>query len=479
MKLNSLCFCWFLFGVVLGPGCGVEVPGGLDVRDTSSGFNLESGHDDGIADELAAIAGLTYVEDPESAPDGYRLFFLSYEQPVDHQNPSGPRFVQKMTLLHRDKTAPMVFRPEGYSLRGTRLNELALMFEGNQLSVEHRYFSASTPEPRDWQYLTIRQAADDHHRVIKAIRPLYAGAWISSGVSKGGMTAVYHRRFYRDDVDATVAYVAPLSFGRGDLRYPIFLAQVGEKECRARIKGFQREALQRREQLIPLLYEVADAYETGYELISGGVDAALDVAVTEYMFQFWQYQHVSECETIPDVEASNEELVQALRMTLFWTTDLAIEWFMAYFYQAAHQLGYPLLPTAHVSDLLTSNPNDYGLYLPGVEFPEFEWHAMLDIAQWVFFSGESIMFLYGENDPWAAGAFYLPIQGGRDLHRFVVPQGTHDAKIRDLPTKDQAKALDILEDWSGVGPTLPARHLPSDAREVPEFWLAPELWWRL
>ena len=36
---------------------------------------------------------------------------------------------------------------------------------------------------------------------------------------KGGMTAIYHRRFYPDDVDGTVPYVAPISFGAPDLRY--------------------------------------------------------------------------------------------------------------------------------------------------------------------------------------------------------------------------------------------------------------------
>ena len=34
------------------------------------------------------------------------------------------------------------------------------------------------------------------------------------------MTAIYHRRFYPDDVDGTVPYVAPISFGAPDLRYP-------------------------------------------------------------------------------------------------------------------------------------------------------------------------------------------------------------------------------------------------------------------
>ena len=43
----------------------------------------------------------------------------------------------------------------------------------------------------------------------RPLRPIYGAAWISTGASKGGMTVMYHRRFYPADVDGTVAYVAP------------------------------------------------------------------------------------------------------------------------------------------------------------------------------------------------------------------------------------------------------------------------------
>ena len=64
--------------------------------------------------------------------------------------------------------------------------------------------------------LNIWQAATDHHRIVEALKPLYAGKWISTGASKGGMTSIYHRRFYPGDVDGTVAYVAPNDVVNGE-----------------------------------------------------------------------------------------------------------------------------------------------------------------------------------------------------------------------------------------------------------------------
>lgn len=84
------------------------------------------------------------------------------------------------------------------------------LIEGNQILMVHRFFPMATPDPINWQYCNIRQAAADQHRIKELLKDLYPGKWISGGTSKGGMTALFYKRFYPDDVDATVAYVAPI-----------------------------------------------------------------------------------------------------------------------------------------------------------------------------------------------------------------------------------------------------------------------------
>ena len=45
-----------------------------------------------------------------------------------------------------------------------------MLTNGNQLSMEYRYFSPSRPEPADWTKLNIEQAATDQHRITQALK---------------------------------------------------------------------------------------------------------------------------------------------------------------------------------------------------------------------------------------------------------------------------------------------------------------------
>ena len=197
-----------------------------------------------IADRLAVVPGVTSLEET-AAPTGFRFFRITFQQPADHRRPSAGSFEQRITILHRDTARPMVLYTGGYNVsqKPTR-SEPTRLIDGNQLSVEQRFFTPSRPQPADWSKLDIWQAATDHHRLVEALRPIYAGNWISTGGSKGGMTSVYHRRFYSGDVDGTVAYVAPNdSVNVEDSAYTRFFRTVGDAACREALVALQREAL--------------------------------------------------------------------------------------------------------------------------------------------------------------------------------------------------------------------------------------------
>lgn len=117
--------------------------------------------------------------------------------------------------------------------------------------VEYRYFLESTPEPKDWQYLTAENSADDLHAVRNAFKSIYPGKWIATGISKGGQTTLLYRTFYPDDVDISVPYVAPLCYGVEDGRHEPFLRKVSTPEDRKRIEDFQLEVLKRKAALLP------------------------------------------------------------------------------------------------------------------------------------------------------------------------------------------------------------------------------------
>ena len=56
----------------------------------------------------------------------------------------------------------------------------------NQISIEHRFFGESRPEPADWSKCMIEQMAADQHAIIAALRTVYDGACLTTGGSKGG-----------------------------------------------------------------------------------------------------------------------------------------------------------------------------------------------------------------------------------------------------------------------------------------------------
>ena len=209
----------------------------------------ERRHDDAATSRTGSsrYPGMSLIE--EKPYTGYRFFVLNYTQPVDHRHPSKGTFQQRITVLHKDASRPTVFYTGGYNVSTTpSRREPTQIVDGNQVSMEYRYFTPSRPAPADWTKLDIWQAASDQHRIFKALKPVYDKKWVSTGGSKGGMTATYFERFYPSDMDGVVAYVAPNDVvNKEDSAYDRFFAKVGTKECRDRLNAVQREALVRRD----------------------------------------------------------------------------------------------------------------------------------------------------------------------------------------------------------------------------------------
>ncbi|MBZ4422978.1 S28 family serine protease [Myxococcus sp. RHSTA-1-4] len=407
---------------------------------------------------LQAIPGLTVVREGPSRFPGTRFFVLTYDQPVDHQHPEGQRFQQRMTLLHRATQAPVVLASSGYSI-GTSAGQFepTALLQANQLLVEHRFFGDSTPAPANFEHLTLEQAAADHHRIVTAFKSLYGAKWVSTGGSKGGMTSLYHRAFYPDDVDATVAYVAPNSHGPKDPRYIQFLSRVGDAGCRERIRDFQRDALSRREELVPLV--AADATAQGLTLDFLGADKTFEFMMLELPFSFWQYGNPATCPAIPAPGAPAEQVLDALDGIVGYVafSDLGIHFFSPYYFQAGTQLGSYRSDERHLHGLVRY-PGEYGpaaLVTFPIEPYGFDRRAIPRIEAWVKARGERILLVYGELDPWSTNAF--EVRERNDSYRFFVPGGNHGSSISKLPEAERTVALERLSTWMGLQPTESGR----------------------
>ncbi len=409
-----------------------------------------------LLDRLNAIAGVEAkaLAPTPSTPPGVLEFALTIDQPVDHANPSGEHFRQRLVLRHRGEGRPMSLALSGYDIgSGTRTfdTDVSALLGGNALLVEHRFYGASTPASRDFRLLTIEQDAADDHHIVEALKTIYGGPWVSEGGSKGGMTALYHRRFFPDDVAGTVAYVAPNSYGRDDPRYALFLEKVGDRDCRERLVGAQREALARRDELLAEMTEFAAFFGLTYDVL--GMDVAFEHTIIESRFYFWQFGNRA-CADIPPPGASAFDLFVFFLDVAglgFYLADDELARFESFYYQASTELGYygPSLGF-RLHDLLeypgTFSQSTYPPDVPKKFVPK----AMPDIQLWLATQGRRVMLVYGETDPFTAGAFFLG--NAKESYRFVNAGADHITGFAEMSDVDFATAVGALEAWTGVTP---------------------------
>lgn len=406
-----------------------------------------------IRDRLERIPGLTIVDDVPLA-SGDRFFRLIFDQPIDHRDPSLGSFGQRLTLLHTDKTHPMVLHTTGYELLDFPfLTETTSLVAGNQISVEERYFFPSQPPQPDWSKLTIWQAAADHHRIVEAFKSIYTRRWLSTGSSKGGMASVYHRRFFPDDVAGTIAFGAPNDVDDAeDSAYSNFFLQVGtDPGCRAALTRVQNEALGSRRGSLETALAGFQAAGLTFDQALGSPDRALEVAVTDLPFLFWQFYGQWLCPSIPGPSATDGEVIEFIDgvVGLVFYTDQFIAPFIPYYVQAGTELGFPSPATGQLGGLRYPGIDAPRSFVPGAIPLIFDPTAMPDIDTWVRTAGTRLLVVYGERDPWSAEPFRLG-PGSRDSFSFTAPQANHLLTLGQLAPPDRQAAVATILRWASV-----------------------------
>ena len=394
---------------------------------------------------IEMLPGIISVESIEPDSEYQEAFKIFIEQPVDHSNPDGIKFEQKFYLSHKDDSLPMVIELDGYTIDENRKNELASFLKCNKIVAEPRYFGESRPDSIDWNYLTIKQAAEDDHKIIETMKAIYTKQWVTTGISKGGQTTYIHKYYFPDDVDASVCYVAPLNLTAEDPRVYNFLDHVGTAECRNKMVQFQREVLKREDELVPMFIE--GTKKAGYTYSIGNYKFVFEFVVLEYGFAFWQWQYTN-CSQIPDTTASNEELFEHLKKgsSFSYFSDQDIAKNLPFIYQAYSQMGYYGYDISNLKDLLkeVKYPTSR-IFLPKYMNPEFDCCTMQNINAWLEKHGNNMIFIYGEIDAWSSTAFELT--GETNSLKMIKTGGNHRTRIKSFNQQDQERILDSLEVW--------------------------------
>lgn len=382
------------------------------------------------------------------------FFNVKYEimvqQPVDHLDSTAGYFLQRVFVADHNKDNPTVVITEGYAAHygaaKDHINELCPILDANQICIEHRYFGQSVPEPLNWDYLTVENAVTDHHKIVQLFKQYYQSKWISTGISKGGQTCMSYREYFPDDVDVTVAYVAPLNFSVEDGRHEPFIANVpGTKKDRKKVLNFQKDVFKRKQELLPLLKDYSEEKKYTFKM---PLEEVFDFTVLEYSFSFWQWGSLPD--SIPAKKASNEKLFNHLVGVCSpdYFAEEGIEPTRPFFVQAARQLGYYGYDTRKFRKHL-SIQSAKG-YLKKIFLPEdlnygFEPEAMNRMHNFLQKTNKKMMFIYGANDPWSATGVNIPKVD--NLIKVVKDGGCHRARINNLPEEQKTNVISILKRW--------------------------------
>ncbi len=382
------------------------------------------------------------VESIKTGDDGVTKAVIYISQPVNHQQPNGDTFGQRIILTHVGMDMPTVIQTQGYNV-SDRENEIVKILNGNSINVEHRYFAKSVPEPRDWTYLTLEQATADLHKIRTLFGEIYTDKWVATGISKGGATTIYYEYFYPEDTDASIAYVAPISDDLEDKRIYKFLDTIGTKECRKDIFTYQKFMLKKKDKVLDRLQWFVKGKGLEFDYL-GDLETAYEYAMLEYPFSVWQWG--TPCEDIPDnkdLDTYIEHLLEVVGLDFY--DDKTNEFFAAHYYQASTQMGYYGFQTLRYSrwlDKLGRNPS--ASFPPKDSNPVYDNSLAKDVMKWLNKDGNDLLYINGLMDTWASNRV-IPSKKVNSK-AFNLAKASHgDARIANMSPEMKVEFTEALE----------------------------------
>ena len=415
-------------------------------------FAFATAQNGNVEEMLKNIDAVTNFEKIEKADTTRQYYLMKFTQQLDPKDASAGTFEQRVMLGHRGYDRPTVVVTEGYGAdyafnSPKYMEELTYIMDANIFFVEYRYFSGSTPEPCNWDYLTVENSMMDYHKIITAFKPYYKGKWASTGISKGGSTSIFFRAYFPEDLDVSVPYVGPLSGAVEDGRHESFLERVGSKADRDAIRNFQTELFERKERLMPLF----DAYCLKEGLIFRVPTSQIyDLLVLEYQFSMWQWG--TPTNTIPALDSDDETIFNYFMKMCgpdYFAAGSDIE---SFFVQAVKDFGYYGYNIEPFRKYV--NEDEIEGYLPRVLLPEQFANVKFDDSNYRFVTDyytendPKMLLIYGEVDPWTAtGITWLRDRNKQNVKVYIQPGGSHRARILNMPEDMRDEILKQLNEW--------------------------------
>ncbi|MFK5957675.1 MAG: S28 family serine protease [Lutibacter sp.] len=379
-----------------------------------------------------------------------KAFQLVLNEPLDHNNIEAGTFKHYVYLSHTDSKKPMVLITEGYNAT-PRTYELSKILKSNQVQVEYRFYGKSRPDSIQWNYLKNDQAIEDYHQLVRKLKTLYKSKWISTGISKGGETVLIYKSKYPYDVDVAVPYVAPLINTQEDLRTEEHIKTIGSDECRTKIIKYQRLLLENRANVLTEILKYTKIKGMKFTRLS--IEEALEYAVLEFPFSFWQWG--GNCDEIPTENATAKDLFDYVNniVGISFYNDKTYYDLLPSYYQHITELGYYGFDTTPVKDLLrlVHKPTNLRFTPKNVDLT-FNPNYIKKVRDYVENQGNKILYIYGEYDTW--GACAPNPKPHVNFLKMVLKGGSHKTRIKDFSIEDKQLIYNKLQNWLGYSITI-------------------------
>lgn len=365
--------------------------------------------------------------------------------------------------------------------------ELAGEYFGHILMPEHRFYGESRPEDcvSSLSCCNAKEAAADFHSLAEAMKKVFQGKWAITGVSKGGVATAIQHALYPDDADCFVPYVGPMLNGVNDLRpQEYWLTKTWTPELREHALYIQKEMLNRPKVMEYMIGDQSNRdeetrawnqYKFLYNVacrLDETVHQYTDRSVIENIFSSNKaYLHEHGLADYTDemlyymlfdinysisIDSRYEEFfgeddsslarTRALPSTL---TDNNI-----YDYQSLTELGYfdmkwdfyydtqakadsvnALWKRVYPSVLFITAPDDF-------QTLEYDPSIINYVNQQTAKAEKSILFIYGEDDPWTGACIADEYVNGDNVRKYILPAQNHTASI--FAIKEESMKQELL-----------------------------------
>jgi hypothetical protein len=208
-----------------------------------------------------------------------------------------------------------------------------------------------------------------------------------------------------------------------------------------------------------LAFTQTEAAQMAYSYTRIAIGPAVESAIDSLEWSFWQYFGVGACSQVPPITATDDTMWSFLDQISppADSDDAETALFDAYYVQAYQQLGYPDGGAAYLTPYLMYADADYAGMFPTLQPTYDGGTAMHDVDDFVEQSGDRLLFVYGQWDPWTGGEYTLG--NATEALRLIQAQGTHNSELSQLAPADMQAAYADLAAWTGVAPAIAPRIL--------------------